>query len=100
PAASDPFWGRSRSGRRFRMRVTTHCRGRPRPGCSYRTRLEGTQMTGTHSHPTGSTAGAADARRIRVLVVDDHPAVRHGVVRLIEQQPDMVVTASVASVDD
>jgi DNA-binding NarL/FixJ family response regulator len=57
-------------------------------------------MTSTHSHVTESTAGAADGRRIRVLVVDDHPAVRHGVVRLIEQQPDMVVTASVASVDD
>ena len=57
-------------------------------------------MTTTHSHPTGSTARAADGGRIRVLVVDDHPAVRHGVMKLIEQQPDMVVTASAASVDD
>lgn len=57
-------------------------------------------MTATQSHPTRSTGATADGGRIRVLVVDDHPAVRHGVMKLIEQQPDMVVTASAASVDD
>ena len=57
-------------------------------------------MTTTHATPTGSGSGAADGDRIRVLVVDDHPAVRHGVIKLIEQQPDMVVTVSAASVDD
>ena len=38
---------------------------------------------------------AADPRaaRIGVLVVDDHPAVRWGVVQLLEDQPDLYVTA-------
>lgn len=56
-------------------------------------------MTTTHPQPTGSTARVADGGRIRVLIVDDHPAVRHGVMRLIEEQPDMDVIASAASAD-
>jgi DNA-binding NarL/FixJ family response regulator len=56
-------------------------------------------MTSTYSHPTGSTASAGDRGRIRVLVVDDHPAVRYGVTRLIAEQPDMAVIASAATAD-
>ncbi len=29
----------------------------------------------------------------RILIVDDHPIVRHGLAQLIEQQPDLTVTA-------
>ncbi|HWG08066.1 MAG TPA: response regulator transcription factor [Solirubrobacteraceae bacterium] len=38
-----------------------------------------------------STAGL-----IRVQVVDDHPAVRRGLVQLLEEQPDLLVTAVAA----
>lgn len=36
----------------------------------------------------------------RVLLVDDHPAVRLGVRRLIEDQPDMTVAAEASSMDE
>jgi len=34
---------------------------------------------------------------IHVLLVDDHPAVRHGIRRLIGEQPDMVTIAEHSS---
>ncbi|HEX5193695.1 MAG TPA: response regulator transcription factor [Solirubrobacteraceae bacterium] len=57
-------------------------------------------MTTALSHPTRSSTAAAGGGRIRVLVVDDHPAVRHGVAGLIEQQPDMTVIAIASNADD
>lgn len=36
----------------------------------------------------------------RVLLVDDHPAVRVGVRRLIDDEPDMTVVAEASSVDE
>jgi DNA-binding NarL/FixJ family response regulator len=38
-------------------------------------------------------AAPALPRRIRVLVVDDHPAVRFGLSRLLEEQPDFEIAA-------
>lgn len=35
--------------------------------------------------------------QLRVLVADDHPVVRHGLVALIDHQPDMAVVAEVGS---
>jgi DNA-binding NarL/FixJ family response regulator len=46
--------------------------------------------------PAVSPPGARD-RRIAVLVVDDHPAVRRGVRRLLCDQPDMRVVAEAPS---
>ena len=40
---------------------------------------------------------ASAGRLIRVLLVDDHPAVRLGVRKLIDDQPDMVVVAEARS---
>jgi DNA-binding NarL/FixJ family response regulator len=50
---------------------------------------------------TSPAQTAAGARRpIRVLLVDDHPAVRLGVRKLIGDQPDMVVVAEARSADE
>jgi two-component system NarL family response regulator len=37
------------------------------------------------------------ARQLRVLVADDHPVVRHGLVALIDHQADMTVVAEVGT---
>lgn len=43
--------------------------------------------------PAGKTKGTGTGRRgkIRVLIVDDHPIVREGVMRIIEREDDMAV---------
>jgi len=46
------------------------------------------------------TPEARAPRPTGVLVVDDHPAVRLGVRRLIEDQPDMVVVGEAASAEE
>ena len=38
------------------------------------------------------------SRRLRVLVVDDHPIVRQGLVDLIGEQPDLAVCAEAATI--
>lgn len=39
----------------------------------------------------------SELRQLRVLVADDHPVVRHGLVALIDHQPDMAVVAEVGT---
>lgn len=55
------------------------------------------------SRPTRSADGTPRGPRIGVLVVDDHPAVRSGVTRLLGDQPDLTVIAeastAIAAVD-
>ena len=42
----------------------------------------------------------SDARKIRVLLVDDHPVVRFGLAAIIGLQPDMVVIGEAGSGED
>ncbi len=42
----------------------------------------------------------ADFSRLRVLVVDDHPAVRLGVSQLLDDQPDIVVAEVASSAEE
>src|ERR1700756_4216803 len=49
------------------------------------------------NRPGDAVSGPIDPRRIRVLLVDDHPAVRGGVRKLIDDQPDMVVVGGASS---
>jgi two-component system, NarL family, response regulator len=39
----------------------------------------------------------SDLKRIRVVIVDDHPVVRFGLATIISLQPDMIVTAEAGS---
>jgi DNA-binding NarL/FixJ family response regulator len=56
--------------------------------------------SGTHD-PDERASRSGDPRRpIAVLAVDDHPAVRVGVCRLIEDHRDMVVVGAAASADE
>ena len=49
-------------------------------------------VTPSHRTPQASvTSNASVPRPIRVLLVDDHPAVRLGMRQLIDGQPDMRV---------
>jgi len=61
-------------------------------------------MLTVHPHPDRMTAGEplgpeAGDRALRVLVVDDHPAVRTGVMQLLEEQPDLIVVDAVGSAE-
>jgi DNA-binding NarL/FixJ family response regulator len=52
------------------------------------------------SLPAHAASRGSASRPIHVLVVDDHPVVRAGVQRLIEDQPDMCVVADAASAEE
>ncbi len=57
-----------------------------------------------HTHPDTLPTGAPfddepTGRVLRVLVVDDHPAVRTGVLQLLEEQPDLCVVNAVGSAE-
>jgi DNA-binding NarL/FixJ family response regulator len=45
--------------------------------------------------PSKSGKGADSSGKKRVLVVDDHPIMRQGIVRLIEPEPDLMVCGEV-----
>jgi DNA-binding NarL/FixJ family response regulator len=61
-------------------------------------------MTNQTSHTDLAHSDAQSAARvrgpIRVLLADDHPAVRLGVRKLIDDQPDMIVVAEARSADE
>jgi DNA-binding NarL/FixJ family response regulator len=50
--------------------------------------------------PTAGTPATASKEQLRLLVVDDHPAVRRGVRGLLEEQLDFCVVATVASAEE
>jgi two-component system NarL family response regulator len=41
----------------------------------------------------GNSIVTADEAKVRVLVADDHPVVRHGIIANMKPQPDMIVVA-------
>ena len=41
----------------------------------------------------GNSTPTADQAKVRVLVADDHPVVRHGIIANVKPQPDMIVVA-------
>jgi two-component system, NarL family, response regulator NreC len=47
-----------------------------------------------------AAAPAADPGKRRILIVDDHPIVRHGIAQLLNAQPDLVCAAEADDADD
>lgn len=50
-----------------------------------------------HTAPTPQSETSVQAAPIHLMLVDDHPAVRHGIRQLISDQPDMVMIAEHSS---
>jgi DNA-binding NarL/FixJ family response regulator len=50
------------------------------------------------AHATGRTVSEKDAGKTRILVVDEQPLLRHGVVTYLNCQPDMIVCGEADSV--
>ncbi len=62
-------------------------------------------MLTVKEHPERATATDAlhshdDLTRLRLLVVDDHPAVRLGLLQLLDDQPDFVVVEAACSAEE
>jgi DNA-binding NarL/FixJ family response regulator len=52
----------------------------------------------THKGSSGSPSGVpAAGKKRRVLIVDDHPIVQHGLTQLINQEPDLIVCSTASS---
>jgi DNA-binding NarL/FixJ family response regulator len=62
-------------------------------------------MITVREHPapspaSGLLAWGADPTRLRLLVVDDHPAIRLGLLQLLDDQPDFVVVDAASSAEE
>lgn len=45
-------------------------------------------------------ASSADPTRLRLMVVDDHPAIRLGLLQLLDDQPDFVIVDAASSAEE
>jgi DNA-binding NarL/FixJ family response regulator len=61
---------------------------------------ERSEMTTESNHTSSLQADGLPGKRISVLLVDDHPAIRMGAGRLIDDQPDMRVLAEARSAEE
>ena len=50
--------------------------------------------------PVAAEGRDVPSRRIRILVVDDHPVVREGLVALLEDEPDFEIAGAAGSAED
>ena len=62
-------------------------------------------MITVHEHPACVTApdplaSNGDSARLRLMVVDDHPAIRLGLLQLLDDQPDFVVVDAASSAEE
>ena len=62
-------------------------------------------MITIHEHPAPITApdllaSSDEPARLRLIVVDDHPAIRLGLLQLLDDQPDFVVVDAASSAEE
>lgn len=63
-------------------------------------RLRGSREPGEPDMLRQRTRQSKQARRRRILIVDDHPLMRRGLAALINAEPDLVVCAEAATLED
>src|SRR5580765_70878 len=78
------------------MQTARACRSRP---ASRRNRIPHHERRGAHTRrirPWSGDRSMTEARKIRVLLADDHTLVRAGVRKILEAQPGVTVVGEVA----
>ena len=63
-------------------------------------RSEGRARSGSSAEANHSDSSAVDGERISVLIVDDHPVVRAGLVGILAGEDDLAVVGEAASADE
>ena len=56
--------------------------------------------TRANSHSTGMSASGKDPVRTRILILEEHPLLRHGISDYLNRQPDMIVCGQAGNIRD
>src|SRR5438132_7156298 len=56
--------------------------------------------TRANSHSTGMSASGKDPVRTRILILEEHPLLRHGISDYLNCQPDMIVCGQAGNIRD